>query len=248
MQPTLTGKRVLVTGASRGIGRALAVGLTAAGADVAIAARDVAGLQETALQAGRPLPTAAMDLLDLQSVRDAIDGLATKLGGLDVLVNNAGVENVCPALDVSEAIWDRIVDTNLKGQFFSAQAAARIMAGTGGSIINNCSIASAFGIPTAVPYVSSKHGLLGMTRGLATEWAPLGIRVNAIGPGYFRTAMTDVFYENPEWQKAMLPKIPAGRFGELEDLVGAVAFLASDASCYVTGQILYVDGGFSSAL
>jgi NAD(P)-dependent dehydrogenase (short-subunit alcohol dehydrogenase family) len=244
----LEGRRILVTGASRGIGRALALGLAASGARVAIAARNTAGLAETSALAATPMPMFAMDMLDIASVQEVVEDAATTLGGLDVLVNNAGVEQVCAATDVSEDLWDRIVDTNLKGPFFAAQAAARVMAGEGGAIVNNCSIASTLGIATAVPYTSSKHGLLGMTRGLATEWAPLGIRVNAIGPGYFRTAMTEVFYENADWQRSMLPRIPAGRFGELEDLLGAVAFLSSDASAYMTGQILYVDGGFTSAL
>lgn len=244
----LGGRRILVTGASRGIGRALALGLAASGARVAIAARDMAGLAETSALAVVPLPTFSMDMLDVASVQQVVENAASTLGGLDVLVNNAGIEQVCAATDVSEDLWDRIVDTNLKGPFFAAQAAARVMTGQGGAIVNNCSIASTLGIATAVPYTSSKHGLLGMTRGLATEWAPLGIRVNAIGPGYFRTAMTEVFYDNAEWQRSMLPRIPAGRFGELDDLLGAVAFLSSDASAYMTGQILYVDGGFTSAL
>ncbi len=244
----LEGRRILVTGASRGIGRALALGLAASGARVAIAARNTAGLAKTSALAATPMPMFAMDMLDIASVQQVVEDAVTTLGGLDVLVNNAGVEQVCAATDVSEDLWDRIVDTNLKGPFFAAQAAARVMAGHGGAIVNNCSIASTLGIATAVPYTSSKHGLLGMTRGLATEWAPLGIRVNAIGPGYFRTAMTEVFYENADWQRSMLPRIPAGRFGELEDLLGAVAFLSSDASTYMTGQILYVDGGFTSAL
>jgi NAD(P)-dependent dehydrogenase (short-subunit alcohol dehydrogenase family) len=244
----LDGRRILVTGASRGIGRALALGLAASGARIAIAARDMAALAETAGLAGVTMPMVPMDMLDVASVQRAVEAAAAQLGGLDVLVNNAGVEQVSPAVDVSEALWDRIVDTNLKGPFFAAQAAARVMAGRGGAIVNNCSLASTRGIATAVPYTSSKHGLLGLTRALATEWAALGIRVNAIGPGYFRTAMTEVFYESPDWQRSMLPRIPAGRFGELDDLVGAVAFLSSDAAAYVTGQILYVDGGFTSAL
>ncbi len=244
----LDGRRILVTGASRGIGRALAIGLAASGARVAIAARDMAALAETAASAGAPMPMVPMEMLEIASVQRAVASAAAQLGGLDVLVNNAGGEQVCPSVDVTEALWDRIVDTNLKGPFFAAQAAARVMAGQGGAIVNNCSLASTLGIATAVPYTSSKHGLLGLTRGLATEWAALGIRVNAIGPGYFRTAMTEVFYENPDWQRAMLPRIPAGRFGQMDDLLGAVAFLSSDAAAYVTGQILYVDGGYTSAL
>jgi len=172
------------------------------------------------------------------------------LGGLDILVNNAGVEEVRPSLAVDEALWDRIVDTNLKGAFFCAQAAAQRMADDGrpGAIINICSLTAEVGVPTAVPYGSSKSGLLGMTRALAAEWAPLGIRVNGIAPGYFHTAMTDGFYRDSAWATAMLGKIPLGRFGELRDLSGAAVFLASDAAAYITGQCLAVDGGFLASI
>jgi NAD(P)-dependent dehydrogenase (short-subunit alcohol dehydrogenase family) len=121
-------------------------------------------------------------------------------------------------------------------------------AGTGGAIINLCSLTSEVGIPTAVPYGSSKSGLLGMTRALAVEWAPLGIRVNGIAPGYFRTALTDKFFENDEWQKRMLAGIPVGRFGKLDDLVGAAVFLASPAADYITGHCLAVDGGYLASI
>ena len=142
------------------------------------------------------------------------------------------------------------IDTNLKGAFFCAQAAARRMAADkgGGAIINLCSLTSYVGIPTAVPYGSSKSGLLGMTRALAAEWASLGIRVNAIAPGYFHTAMTDAFYQDPDWQTAMLAKIPQRRFGTMQDLAGAVVFLASGASAYVTGHCLPVDGGYLASI
>ncbi len=167
------------------------------------------------------------------------------MGGLDILINNAGVEEVCPSLEVKPELWDRILDTNLKGAFFAAQAAGRAMvaAGHGGSILNLCSLTSEVGIPTAVPYGSSKTGLLGMTRALAAEWAPLGIRVNAIAPGYFRTALTEQFYADTGWQAAMLGKIPLGRFGQFDDLVGAAVYLVSGAASYVTGQCLAIDGG-----
>jgi NAD(P)-dependent dehydrogenase (short-subunit alcohol dehydrogenase family) len=162
----------------------------------------------------------------------------------------AGIEQVCPSLDIEEELWDRILDTNLKGAFFAAQAAAREMqrAGKSGAIVNLCSLTTYRGIPTAVPYGSSKAGLLGMTQALAAEWAPLGIRVNALAPGYFRTSLTDVFYENQAWQQAMLGKIPLGRFGRLDDLTGAAVFLASDAAAYITGQCLGIDGGTLAAL
>ncbi len=215
----LGGKRALVTGASRGIGRAIAEALAAAGADVAVTARDAAALAPIvaaiAARGGKVAPL-ALELRDIGQCRAAVAAAAAALGGLDILVNNAGMEQVAPSLEVEEAAWDAILDTNLKGAFFCAQAAARRMRaeGHGGVIINLCSLASAVGIPTAVPYGASKSGLLGVTRGLAAEWAPLGIRVNAIVPGYFRTAMTEPFFADPDWQRAMLEKIPLGRFGE----------------------------------
>ncbi len=143
-----------------------------------------------------------LEVTDVARRRAGVEEAAERLGGLDILINNAGIEQVCPSLEVEEALWDGILDTNLKGAFFVAQAEARRMSGdgVGGAIINMCSLTSEVGIPTAVPSGSSKTGLLGMTRALAAEWAPLGIRVNAIAPGYFpHFATTEVFYENEAW-------------------------------------------------
>lgn len=246
---SLAGRKALVTGASRGIGRALAEGLAAAGADVALAARHTGAMTELAAaigMLGRKAVPVAMDVTDVASIRRGVAAAAEALGGLDILINNAGVEQVCPSLDVGEDLWDRIVGTNLKGAFFAAQAAAHVM--DKGAILNICSLTSERGIPTAVPYGASKTGLLGMTRALAVEWAPRGIRVNAIEPGYFRTALTEPFYRNADWQKAMLANIPLARFGELGDLVGAAVFLCSDAACYITGACLAIDGGTLAAL
>ncbi len=249
----LSGKTALITGASRGLGQAMAVGLAEAGARVAITSRSLKSLDETiasiSAAGGKVIPIE----LDVRSVADIsakIGQLSDHIGGLDILVNNAGHEDVCPSLDVNEELWNTIIDTNLKGAFFCAQQAAKSMmtAGKHGAIINVCSLTSYVGVPTAVPYTSSKSGLLGMTRALSAEWAKNNIRVNAIAPGYFRTELTDAFYKDLDWQKAMLKKIPAGKFGVGHDLVGAVVFLASDASNYVTGQCIGIDGGYLASI
>ena len=247
---SLAGKRALVTGASRGIGRALAEGLARAGAEVAVAGRDGKSLAPVVAAieaAGRRAVPVAMDVSVVDQCAGGVADAVRGLGGLELLVNNAGVEEVRPSLDVTEDLWDRIVDTNLKGAFFTAQASAKAMVG-GGAILNICSLTSRVGIATAVPYGSSKSGLLGMTRALAVEWAARGIRVNALAPGYFRTALTEAFYQDDAWQEAMLGKIPLGRFGRLDDLVGAAIYLCSDASAYVTGVCLPVDGGTLASL
>ena len=244
---SLAGKRALVTGASRGIGRAIAASLARAGADVAVTSRARERLSDTVRDielTGRRALALAMDVSEVKNCQAAVEEAAHVFGGIDILVNNAGIEQVCPSLDVSEDLWDRILDTNLKGAFFASQAAARAMKHrAGGAILNICSLTSEVGIPTAVPYGSSKSGLLGMTRGLAAEWAPFGIRVNAIEPGYFRTGLTEEFYRSDTWQRTMLGKIPLARFGRFEDLAGAAVFLCSDASAYVTGVCLPIDGG-----
>ena len=248
---SLAGRHALVTGASRGIGEALAVGLARFGADVAICGRDVGRLgpcREAIEAAGRKAVPFPLDVSDIEAIEPAFKAACGRLGGLDILINNAGVEEVRPSVEVDEALWDKVVDTNLKGAFFAARAAARLMQDGGGAMVNLGSLTSAVGVPTAAPYGASKSGILGMTRALAAEWAPRGIRVNAIGPGYFRTDLTEVFYRDAAWCSAMVKKIPTGRFGELDDLIGAVVFLCSDAARYVTGQILYVDGGFTASI
>ena len=245
---SLQGRRALVTGASRGIGQALAVGLARAGADLILTARREEALAPTA-EAVERLGRAVRCIGCDQSHVHEIEAQLGPLDGIDILINNAGHEEVRPAVDVDEALWSRIVDTNLKGAFFVARTVGRGMLAQGrGSIVNIASLTSFVGVPTAVPYGSSKSGLLGMTRALATEWAAQGVRVNALAPGYFRTQLTEAFYLDDDWQAGMRARIPQGRFGQLDDLVGATVFLASDASGYVTGQCLGVDGGYLASI
>jgi NAD(P)-dependent dehydrogenase (short-subunit alcohol dehydrogenase family) len=247
---SLSGKVAVVTGASRGIGKSIAIALASAGAKVALMARDGLALEvaERELLAANFHATGVrMDVEDTAALDAAFEHVHASMGRIDILVNNAGVEQICPSLDVAETLWDRIVGTNLKGAFFCAQAAARRM-GQGGAIVNVCSLTSEVGVPGAAAYGASKSGLAGLTRTLATEWAVRGIRVNGIGPGYFRTALTESFYADPKWQAQMLDKIPLRRFGNLEDLGGAAVFLCSDAASYITGQIIYVDGGYLASI
>ena len=252
MQPLLN-KIVWVTGAGSGIGEAAALTLAKAGGAVVLTGRRREPLETVAHRIRAEGGTAHVepgDLMDPDAVKRIGAAINDKIGRLDILVNNAGIEQVCPSLDVDEALWDRILDTNLKGAFFCAQGAAKVMQaqGKGGAILNLCSLTSEVGVPTAVPYGSSKSGLLGMTRALAVEWAPLGIRVNGLGPGYFRTALTEVFYQNDAWQQSTMQKIPLARFGRLQDLIGAAVFLSSDAAAYVTGIYLPVDGGYLASI
>lgn len=241
-----SGRRVLVTGASRGIGRELAKGFAAAGAEMIVTARSEAALENVAEEIaalGASVTAVALDQRETDRIGDAM----AAMGRLDILVNNAGVEDVRPALEIDEALWSKIVDTNLKGAFFIAQAAARSM-GPQSAIVNLASLTSFVGVPTAAPYGASKTGILGLTRALAAEWGPKGIRVNAIAPGYFHTDMTDVFYENTEWVASMTSRVPLGRLGQTRDLVGTVLFLSSDAAEYVTGQCVVVDGGYLASI
>ncbi len=245
---SLAGRRALVTGASRGLGRAIALGLARAGADLVVTARSaeaLSGLAGEIRALGRKAEAVVLD----QSRIATIEGAIAPLGEIDILVNNAGTEHVCPSDKVTPEIWEEIVDTNLKGAFFTTQAVAKGMLARGrGSIITMCSLTSFVGVPTAVPYGASKSGLLGMTRALSAEWGGRGLRVNAIAPGYFRTDMTEVFYQDEGWSRAMLAKIPQARFGKADDLVGVTVFLASDASAYVNGQCIAVDGGYLASI
>lgn len=246
----LDGRVALVTGGGRGIGRAIALALAHAGADVAISGRTISQLQSTAEEIsglGRKSLAITADVSKLQDIENMVRTVVNEFGRLDILVNNAGINKRVPSLEVTEELWDSIVDTNLKGTFFCCQAAGRVMLKQGkGKIINICSLTSQIGMTTIAPYGATKSGILGLTRSLAAEWARHGINVNAIGPGYHETDLTRPLLENKAWMEKLLPRIPIGRVGTTEDLMGVAVFLASDASNYISGEIIYVDGGFLS--
>jgi len=245
----LTGKIALVTGASRGLGRHFALTLARAGADVAITSRTLASLDDSVRELNalgcRVLPI-ALDVRDQASIQSAVTAVHGHFGRVDVLVNNAGCNIRKPALDVSWEDWNTILETNLRGPFFVAQAVARHMiAARRGRIVNIGSVTSVAGYAGLGPYGASRGGVKQLTMSLAADWGPHGVTVNCLAPGWFKTAQNAVLYENAEWVAYLSDKIPLRRPGSIEDLTGALLFLASDASAYVTGQTLLVDGGIS---
>jgi 2-deoxy-D-gluconate 3-dehydrogenase len=242
----LSGKVAVVTGANTGIGRGLAIALAEAGADVALVGRTPA--EETAEKvrvAGRRAAIVGADLSTIAPVRDVVERTVAELGGLDILVNNAGIIRRADALEFSEEDWDAVIDTNLKSVFFLCQAAARHMVSQGrGKIVNIASMLSFQGGIRVPSYTASKSGVAGLTKLLANEWASNGINVNAIAPGYIATNNTAALQADETRNRQILERIPAGRWGQPSDLAGAVVFLASDASNYVQGHVLAVDGGW----
>jgi 2-deoxy-D-gluconate 3-dehydrogenase len=242
----LAGRTALVTGANTGLGQGIAVALAAAGADIVAAGRSPA--EDTAAQVralGRRFLDVRADLSSTAPVRDVVDAAVALNGRLDIVVNNAGIIRRADSLDVDEADWDAVIDTNLKSVFFLAQAAARHMAQHGGGkIVNIASLLSFQGGIRVPAYTASKSAVAGLTRALANEWAAHGINVNAIAPGYFDTNNTAALRADPVREPAILARIPAGRWGQPGDLAGAAVFLASRASDYIHGIVLPVDGGW----
>lgn len=243
----LTGKVALVTGASQGLGARFAETLAASGAAVAVAARQVAKLEDLAERigaAGGKAHAVAMDVTDPASVAAAIEDAEAALGPLDVLVNNAGIAVQKPFLEMSPEDYDQVLDTNLKGCFLVAQAAARQMKESGGgSIINISSVLGTEVIGALSTYCASKGGLLQLNRAMALELSRYGIRVNAIAPGYIETPINSGFFKTEPGQK-MIRTIPQRRLGQPDDLDGALLLLASDQGAYMTGSVVTVDGGF----
>jgi NAD(P)-dependent dehydrogenase (short-subunit alcohol dehydrogenase family) len=246
----LTGKVAVVTGASRGLGQYLGRALARAGADLAITSRSMRDLKQFQAELeglGRQVFPLELDLRDAASIRAAADAASSQFGKIDVLVNNAGCNVRKPALDVSWDDWNMVLDTNLRGSFFVAQAFARGMVERGyGRIINIGSVTSVFGYAGIAPYCASRGGIKQLTMSLADEWGSRGVTVNCLAPGWFRTKQNAVLYENEKWVQYITDRIPLKRPGQPKDLDGAVVFLASDASAYITGQTLLVDGGIST--
>lgn len=241
----LEGQVVLVTGASRGIGEGLARRLSEAGARVAVAARTTRELEPLAAEIGGLAVT--MDVSSVPSIRQGVDRVARELGCIDVLVNNAGLGANHPALEVTEADWDDMMVVNLKGLFFCCQAAGRYMLAKGrGRIVNISSQASLVGIADHAVYCASKGGVNQLTRVLALEWSARGVTVNAVAPTFIYTPGTKERLDEPKYLAGVLGRIPAGRVGSIDDVAGAVIYLASEAAALVTGTILPVDGGWTA--
>jgi len=246
----LSGKVAIVTGTSRGLGQSFATALAKAGADLVITSRKLSALTEFKQQIeslGRKALPVQMDVLSQGDIENMVRAAVKEYGRIDILVNNAGMNIRKPSAEVTWQDWDTVLDTNLKGSFFCAQAVAKeMMKRKYGRIINIGSCTCVFGMEGIAAYSASRGAILSMTRSLAAEWGNYGITVNVLAPGWFKTAQNAVLYENKEWVNYITSRIPLNRVGRPHDLDGTVVFLASDASEYITGQMILIDGGFTT--
>ena len=248
----LTGSRALITGSSRGIGFALAKGLAEAGAAIVLNGRDREKLESAAgelSKKGFTIATAVFDVTERDAVKSSIGKIESEIGVIDILVNNAGIQHRAPLEDFPADAWERLININLSGVFHVSQAVAKYMIPrTQGKIINICSVLSQLGRPTVAPYAATKGGVAMLTKGMCADWAKYGIQINGIAPGYFATEMNKALVENKEFSDWLCKRTPAGRWGNVDELCGAAVFLASRASTFVNGQIIYVDGGLTSSV
>ena len=247
----LRGRRALVTGSGQGIGFALARALGQAGATVALNGRDAAKLERAAavlVGEGITTETACFDVTDQPAVLAGVAAIEAK-GAIDILVNNAGIQRRGPLEDFPAGTWHEVMRTNLDSVFFVGQAVARGMIGRGrGKIINVCSVQSELGRPSIAPYAASKGAVKMLTKGMCADWAKHGLQVNGLGPGYFETELTQALVQDAAFTDWLCKRTPAGRWGQVEELAGAAVFLASRASDFVNGQVIYVDGGMTSVV
>jgi gluconate 5-dehydrogenase len=247
----LTGRRALITGSSAGIGLALAEALAQAGAHVILNGRTASKVDAAALalQAqGMSVSTAVFDVTDADSVRAAVDQIEAQ-GPIDILVNNAGMQIRGPLHEYQDADWHTLMKTNLDSVYYVGQAVAKKMIPRGrGKIINICSVQSELGRPGIAPYTATKGAVKMLTKGMAIDWGQFGINVNGIGPGYFKTELNQKLVDDPTFSSWLVGRTPSRRWGDVQDLGGAAVFLASDASRFVNGHILYVDGGVTATL
>lgn len=248
----LTGRLALVTGSSQGIGYALARGLAEAGARVVLNGRDagrLAAAQARLASHGITTETAVFDVTDPDAVEAGIAAIEAAHGPLHILVANAGINLRAPSVDMPPETWRKVLGVNLDGVWFCCQAAGKRMVARGaGKIITICSVQSELGRPTIAPYASSKGALRMLTRTLCAEWAKHGVNVNGVAPGYYETELTSALAQDPAFTDWLSKRVPAGRWGKVEELVGATVFLAAPASDFVHGHLLYVDGGMTAVV
>ena len=244
----LTGRRALITGSSQGIGFALAQGLAEAGARVVLNGRDAPRLDAAVARIAGAVAL-AFDATRHDEVRAAVDGFEAAVGPIDILVNNAGMQHRAPLEDFPAEAFERLLQTNIASVFHVGQAVARHMIARGrGKIINIASVQTALARPSIAPYTATKGAVGNLTKGMATDWARHGLNCNAIAPGYFDTPLNAALVSDTAFSEWLAKRTPAGRWGRVEELVGAAVFLASDASSFVNGHILYVDGGITASL